>query len=231
MHEDFINIIKACWNEQEPNNPNSFFKNYYKFKTKALYWKKHVFGDLNRKIEEIENHIANLNVTISRVYSDHTHQQLVIFEKEHQFLLKQKELYWKQRARIRCLKDADNNTKFFHAYATNRRRRNMIQSLKHNNTWVHNLDEIKQFFIKNVKDLYNSNNILSFSFDNCNNVTIDSTNHTQFTKIPDKQEIKNALNMIGPDKAPGPDGLNAHFFQKYWEFVGPLTSNTIVNFF
>ena len=41
-------------------------------------------------------------------------------------------LYWKKRATIRFVKVGEKNTKFFHAMATERYRRNSIASLKLN---------------------------------------------------------------------------------------------------
>lgn len=44
-------------------------------------------------------------------------------------------------------------------------------------------------------------------------------------------EINRALYRIGPEKALGPDGLNAHFFQKYWNQVGSFVTKMVDNFF
>lgn len=105
-------------------------------------------------------------------YTESKHQQLKELEKKHQVLLQQKEVYWKQRPRIQWLKEGDNNTKFFHAYASNRRRRNMIQSLKFENNWFTNSAEIREIFVKNFKNLYTSNQNSKFSFGYLNFPTI-----------------------------------------------------------
>lgn len=42
-------------------------------------------------------------------------------------------MYWQQRAKSFWLRDGDSNSKFFHAYATTRKVRNIITSLKDDN--------------------------------------------------------------------------------------------------
>ena len=45
------------------------------------------------------------------------------------------------------------------------------------------------------------------------------------------EEIREATFAIHPDKAPGPDGFSASFFQANWETVGPTVIAEIKNFF
>lgn len=231
LHDDFINVIKECWNNQADDSSNNFYDNYCRFRARVLHWKKYVFGNINRKIEQIENHLETCHQNLSRTYSEEIHQQIINLENKHQLLLTQKEIYWKQRSRVQWLREGDNNTKFFHAYASNRRRRNLIQSLKYDDNWIHNINDITHIFTQNFRNLYVSNNNQTFSFNNCLCNTLDSSLQMDFCKYPDNSEIFSALKRIGPDKAPGPDGLNAHFFQKYWPNVGPSTIEIIKTFF
>lgn len=46
------------------------------------------------------------------------------------FLLKQQKIYWKQRGKIRWVREGDAGTKFFHAHATINHRRNTISTLQ-----------------------------------------------------------------------------------------------------
>lgn len=128
IHEDFINLINDCWKiENSAQNQKSFCDIYPCFKSRAIYWKKHVFGNLERKIDNLENQIDDTLKNINNFDSKEYQKKLINLQKDHQTLLKQKEIYWKQRSRINWLKEGDNNKKFFHAHASNRRRINLIQ--------------------------------------------------------------------------------------------------------
>lgn len=53
----------------------------------------------------------------------------------------------------------------------------------------------------------------------------------QLIQDPTANEIKDALFAIHADKAPGPDGFSASFFQANWEVVGPAVVREIQQFF
>jgi hypothetical protein len=44
------------------------------------------------------------------------------------------------------------------------------------------------------------------------------------------EEVCKALFMMGANKAPGPDGLTAGFFQFHWEMLGPGITAAVLNF-
>lgn len=53
----------------------------------------------------------------------------------------------------------------------------------------------------------------------------------QLIQLPSAAEIKRGMFAINPDKAPGPDGFSASFFQSNWDIVGPAIIREIQHFF
>ena len=43
------------------------------------------------------------------------------------------------------------------------------------------------------------------------------------------EEVRFALFQIYPSKAPGPDGMTAFFFQKFWQIVGADVTNAVLS--
>ncbi|VFQ99103.1 unnamed protein product [Cuscuta campestris] len=93
-------------------------------------------------------------------------------------LLEQEDVYWRQRAKQHWLRSADANTRFFHQYASHRRKKNLVEKLKGmDGTWCTGEDLARE-----IHGYYN--NIF------CSE---GSGNSNFFTTIP--QKISNALNL------------------------------------
>lgn len=146
---------------------------------------------------------------------------------------KAEEEFWKQRSRQLWLTLGDRNTGYFHASTKGRRARNRISVIEDENGVPMVEDEqiastISAYFTK----IFTSSNppaadVVSRALDPC----ITEAMNTTLISIPMAQEIKDALFAIRPDKAPGPDGFSASFFQTNWDVVGPAITMEIQNFF
>lgn len=68
LHDDFINVVRNCWNEKGQDNHEPFYDVYNRFRNRVGIWKKIIFGDINRKIELIEHKLENAFFDIGRNY-------------------------------------------------------------------------------------------------------------------------------------------------------------------
>lgn len=50
-------------------------------------------------------------------------------------------------------------------------------------------------------------------------------------QMPTQEEIAASVFSLGPDRADGPDGLNACFVQKFWNFLKSTVEQEVVRFF
>ncbi|MQL67784.1 hypothetical protein Taro_000059 [Colocasia esculenta] len=61
--------------------------------------------------------------------SPENHVQLSVARDDLARVHVQEEMFWRQKSRLKWLKEGDGNTKFFHAYAASRRRRSTIKQI------------------------------------------------------------------------------------------------------
>jgi hypothetical protein len=137
-------------------------------------------------------------------------------------LQEQKNIYWKQRAKAHWLKDGDKNTSFFHACASERKRVNLIKKLKDGNGGVVEGErELKSLITNYYSSLFKSNagsddaELLS----NISSRVTPAMNESLLREFS-FDDIKEAINSMGDLKAPGPDGMPALFYKRFWELIG-----------
>jgi hypothetical protein len=116
-----------------------------------MHWSKMKFGagtrkikDVSRQLERLQSHENSGNVeTIKEV-------QLELHK-----LLKMEDLKWKQRAKRNWYTKGDRNTKFFHAWASQRKRRNFIEKVTdvEGNQWT-NPEDLERVFVQHFQQLF-----------------------------------------------------------------------------
>jgi hypothetical protein len=184
-----------------------------------LEFKEYRTSGVRKEITNIENQLKNEAMWAEDSDNISNYKSL---ERRHANLLNVEETMWRQRSRAMWLKEGDKNTKFFHGKAKQRGKTNVIKKLKdEDGTWWHGDDRIEKVFLNFFEDLFSSSNPVGMDLV-CQVVNGRlSTDHIEScNQIFTKEEVKDALDQMHPLKAPGPDGLPAIFFQKYWNIVG-----------
>ena len=158
--------------------------------------------------------------------------KFLVASKNLDTLLFKEEIYWAQRSRIPWLKHGDKNTRFFHLKASQRKQRNHIQSIKNaEDVWVEEESDIAGVALEYFETLFKAGTCERL--EEClNGVNSKITPDMQqvLSSMFCAEEVKTALFQMGPTKAPGPDGMNALFYQKFWHVVGDMVVNAVLDF-
>ncbi|XP_072999435.1 uncharacterized protein [Typha latifolia] len=223
----FRGFCRTSWDNSY--NPNcSFSANLSNLASSISCWKKEEATGLSLNIKRLEKKLLALQAGAP------TEESLIeenCLRSSLEDLYLKEEIYWKQRARNDWLTSGDRNTKFFHASASSKHRRNSIFGLKlASGHRIHNPDSISLAFVEHFKTIFSSSNPLDLT------IAIDSllaltkkipTSSAKFlSSCPSEEEIESVVKSFGPDKAPGPDGFNARFFQAFWEVLKPSFCNS-----
>lgn len=128
----------------------------------------------------------------------------------------------------------DKNTKYFHSIVKKRRTGNSIPILKlqdGNMTSDHEL--IQNEFIEYYSNMFGSSTQTDpAKFDVLQEgPMLDNEDCNTLLQWVTIDEIKAALNDIGDDKAPGPDGYSSTFFKSTWAITGPDLCAAVLEFF
>ncbi|XP_048613347.1 uncharacterized protein LOC125587196 [Brassica napus] len=165
--------------------------------------------------------VEELNEKVEGLYADDnaTTEEIAAALKELSDSLKAKEMFWKQKSRVFWLREGDKNTKFFHALTKQRRARNKItQLLDANGNIVEDEEGLVAIATSYFRQIFESS-ITEDIEEALSEVptTITGSMNDSLTTHVSEWEVKLALFSMHPDKASGPDGMTALFYQKFWD--------------
>lgn len=145
----------------------------------------------------------------------------------------EEEEFWKQRSRLLWLTLGEKNSGYFHAITKGRRVINKFSVLvNEEGQAVYEESQILEVISAYYQNIFTAvegerEQTITEAIQPC---ISDDTNST-LTALPSATEIKKACFFIHADKAPGPDGFSASFFQSNWGTVGNQIISEIQSFF
>lgn len=148
-------------------------------------------------------------------------------------MYEKQETYWYIRSTSTDIKDGDLNTKYLHHKASQRRRRNEIKGLFNNNgkwcTEAEDLEDIVQILYKKMFTLSRPRK------EACNKVldavhpSINYEDNVFLLRPFSKEKIFYTICEMHLCKAPGPNGIHAIFYQRFWHIIGDDVTKHVCN--
>ena len=137
-------------------------------------------------------------------------------------LRRDEETKWAQRAKVKHVREGGNNTKYFHLIANGKHRKKQIFQLEQDEGTIVGEANLKLFITEYYKKLFVVPGPIFFSFveDQVNDIPQHSNQEKGIlTANFSENEVFDAVAQMEHNKAPGPDGFPAEFYQKFWEVL------------
>jgi hypothetical protein len=220
--EGFVDKVKSWWPSFYFLGSPSFIlaKKLRALKEEIKRWNREVFGNVRVRnkawAEELEM-LDRFEEVRSLSEEEKERRRLLVSDLEASLL--QEEISWKQKSRVRWLKEGNKCTKFFHQVASANRRNNSIKSLIVAGSSTSDPTCIGEHIVNYYESLFSEP--LSWR-PRLDNLEFDRLNGEEASSLEvpfEEREVREVIKGMDRDKAPGPDGFSMAFFQVCWEVV------------
>ncbi|XP_026459959.1 uncharacterized protein LOC113360698 [Papaver somniferum] len=216
-YKDYKKVLKNSVQKTKENKSN-LFKTLRNLEYDLRIWNKKDFGNIFKNISNILENIEEEN---KKPYSLETKSKIEQLQNELANWYEIENFFWGQHFKEKWINENDNNTNFFHQYASDRNRYNIIHTLRDSTgLWIEGQQQLSQLLTNYFKNISStSNNNIDPIFNNILTPLIDDNDNDRLPNIPEDNEIKDALFLMNAWRAPGQDGFPSGFYQQHWDLL------------
>jgi hypothetical protein len=225
-HEDFHDRVVEIWNKPVTgqNSVQRWNKKMSLLRRHLRGWASHTIGLYKQHKAFLLSMINDLDVAGEvRILSQAERDQLTGARDQLTRLLRDEEIKYYQHAKATNSMLGDNNTRYFQMIVNGKHRKKRIFSLDDNEKGeIEGQANLKAYTTHFYKDLFGPTEENSFTLDESlrDDIPQVTTSENEFLIAPFTElEIRNAVFDMEHNKAPGPDGFPAEFYQNFWEII------------
>ncbi|RVW35158.1 Transposon TX1 uncharacterized 149 kDa protein [Vitis vinifera] len=140
--------------------------------------------------------------------------------RELEDLLLKEEVHWRQKSRVKWIKEGDCNSKFFHRMANGRRSGKFIKSLiSERGVTLSNIEVISEEIVNFFGKLYSKLEGASRRVEGVDWVSIHGESTIWLDRPFSEEEVRMAVFQLNKEKAPSPDGFTIAVYQECWDVI------------
>eukprot|EP00253_Pinus_taeda_P013029 PITA_13029 len=225
----FIKKLEEWWCQstiQSRGKMRLFQLKLKELKEKIKSWNKQEFGNIledKQKLEKEMESIQQKMILEGRTEESISKEGSILGQLEER--RKQEEILWRQKSRIKWLREGERNTKFFHQAMIKHRQSNRILSIKdRNGNRVMEQAEIEQVLIEHHKEILKEpqTDRTQAIQEICSAIPclVSEDQNKALMRAATLEEIEETVKAMKKGTAPGPDGFTVDFYQAGWHFLG-----------
>ena len=137
-------------------------------------------------------------------------------------MLREEEIKWYQRAKVKHLLECDANTKYYHLLANGRHRKTRIFQLEDENNIITGDAQLKEHITSYYKNLFgpSTNSHIMLDESQIDDIPqVSQLENEYLTYTFSQEEVRAAIFQMEHNKAPGPDGFSPEFYQVFWNLI------------
>ena len=118
--------------------------------------------------------------------------------------------------------EGDSNTRYFHSVTNGRHRKKLIHSLVQDEGTIEGHEQFKSYITNYYKGLFGAPEESGITLDESRIDDIPQVSPQEnavLTAPYTEEEIRKAIFQMEHNKAPGPDGFPAEFYQTFWDII------------
>ncbi|KAL9690786.1 hypothetical protein QQ045_011196 [Rhodiola kirilowii] len=209
-HPGLGKVIKELWSQPGEEGWKG------KIRRRLGEWNRITFGNVATKLKEARTEFEKLDIVQEqRDLSPEEQMRKAALQSRIWNLEAQDERMWRQKSRVKWLKEGDQNTSYFHRMATWRTKKNNIESLMINDRRVEELGQLKSEIRKFFVEHFLKGDARPWTAAKMHFGVINQDQKEEMERMISKEEILLSLKECEGNKAPGPDGFNISFYKKF----------------